>query len=199
MSVTQRRSASVGDAPLPYARGALAGVSTWLLGYLVVYVWQADAVREALAGIGFVSRLLGGEAVPAWKGVAWLFLNAHFVATEIPTVAGGTRTENFVTAEGGGSILLLALAPFLLAIAGWLVARAGESPARDSRDGATAGATIVLGYLPLSAGVAFTVSHSIGNTEAAIAPDLVTAVLLAGAVYPLAFGALGGAVGASAD
>jgi fatty acid desaturase len=48
-------------------RGAVADVGAWSLGYLVVYIWKSQAVSEALRGVGFVSQLLGGEAIPAWK------------------------------------------------------------------------------------------------------------------------------------
>jgi len=47
------------------------------------------------------------------------------------------------------------------------------------------------GYLPLAAIGAFLFRHAV--REATIAPDLVTALLLAGAVYPAASGAVGGA------
>ncbi|WP_135824284.1 transporter [Halorussus ruber] len=172
------------------ARGAIGGASAWLVGYLVAYVWKAQAVSESLRGVGFVSELLGGEAIPAWKGVTWLFLNAHFVATRIPTIAGGTRTTNFVTGEGG-STLLLALPALLLVVSGAVAAYGrGGGPL----DGAKTGGSVVLGYLPLSTGAAFLTSHAIGDTQAAISPDPVTAILLAGAVYPLVFGSVGGAL-----
>lgn len=193
------------DASLPLARGAVAGVAAWLSGYLVAYVWNAQAVREALQGVGFVSRLLGGDAVPAWKGVAWLYLNAHFVATEIPTVAGGTQTTNFVTADGGGSPALLVLAPVALLLAGALVARtvgAHEPPTPGDGDllaGVKAGAMVTLGYLALSVGAAVLSAHPIGDTDAALAPDFVTAILLAGVAYPVVFGALGGVVASSLE
>ena len=177
------------------ARGGLAGGVAWLLGYLIAYVAEADAVSESLRGVGFVSQLLGGEAVPTWKGVSWLFLNAHFVATKFPTVAGGTRTANFVTGEDGAT-LLLALPPLLLVVAG-LIAAYGRPGAISDR--AKRGATVALGYLPLSAAAALASGHALGETDAAIAPDLVTAVLLAGAVYPLVFGAIGGAVADALD
>jgi hypothetical protein len=177
------------------ARGSLAGVGAWLLGYLVAYVLKADAVSEALWGVGFVSQVLGGEAIPAWKGVSWLFLNAHFVATRFPTIAGGTQTTNFVTGEEG-SALLLALPPLLLVAAGLVVTYGHRGPLPEW---ATAGASVALGYLPASALVALLGTHSIGATEATIAADLVTAVLLAGVVYPVVFGALGGAVGAALE
>lgn len=171
------------------ACGSLAGVGAWLLGYLAVYVWQADAVSEALRGVGFVSQILGGEAIPAWKGVSWLFLNAHFVATQLPTIAGGTQTTNFVTGEEG-STLLLALPPLLLVIAGLAVSYGRRGPVSER---AKVGATVAFGYLPTSALVALLGTHSIGDAEAAISADPVTAVLLAGVVYPVVFGAVGGA------
>lgn len=177
------------------ARGAVSGVGAWLAGYLVTYVWKSETVAESVRGVSFFSQLLGGEAVPAWKGVSWLFLNAHFVATRIPTVAGGTRTANFVTGEEG-STLLLVLPALLLVVAGAVVA---YGHATDPLGGAKAGASTVVGYLPLSATAAFLTAHAIGDTEAAISADPVTALLLAGVVYPVVFGGLGGALSALAE
>lgn len=171
------------------ARGAVAGAATWLLGYLLAYVWKASEVSEALGGIGFVSQLLGGESVPVWKGVGWLFLNAHFVDTQIPTVTGGTRMLNFVTADDSGALALVVVPPLVLFIVGLAVAYGRPASPLER---ATAGATVALGYLPLSVGAAVLTAHAVGDTDAAIAPDLVTAVLLAGLLYPLVFGALGG-------
>ncbi|UPW00858.1 hypothetical protein M0R88_01850 [Halorussus gelatinilyticus] len=176
------------------ARGAVAGVGAWLLGYLVAYVWKSAAISEALRGVGFVSQLLGGEAIPAWKGVSWLFLNAHFVATRFPTITGGTRTANVVTREGG-STLLLAL-PVLVLLGAGVVAGYGRPGGAVER--AKAGGTVALGYLPLSAGVALVATHAIGDTGTAVSPDPVTAVLLAGLAYPLVLGAVGGALSSAA-
>lgn len=176
-------------------RGAIAGVGAWLAGYLIAYIWKSETVLESLRGVGFVSELLGGQAIPAWKGVSWLFLNAHFVATRIPTIAGGTRTANFVTGEGG-STLLLVLPALLLVVAGAVVAFGrSDNPA----NGAKAGAGLVVGYLPLSVAAAFLTAHAIGNTEVAISPDPVTAILLAGVVYPVVFGAIGGVLSSLAE
>ncbi|WP_128476235.1 transporter [Halorussus pelagicus] len=176
-------------------RGAVAGLGAWMLGYLVTYVSKSQAISEALRGIGFVSQLLGGETIPAWKGVSWLFLNAHVVATKFPTITGGTQTANFVTGEEG-SALLLAL-PVVVLLAAGVVTAYGRPGGAVER--AKVGATVALGYLPLSAGVALVATHSVGDTDAAIAADPVTAILLAGAVYPLVLGALGGALSSVAE
>ena len=193
MSLTDDRSLARGGGAVTTAgalvRGALAGVAAWLFGYLGAYVWKASEVAESLEGVGFVSRLLGGESVPVWKGVGWLFLNVHFVDTRIPTIAGGTRMVNFATAEDGGSFALVVVPPLLLLIAGLSVAYGRRT---EPLAGAKAGAAVAAGYLPLSVAAGLLTTHAIGNTEAVIAPDLVTAVLLAGLVYPLVFGALGG-------
>lgn len=109
-----------------------------------------------------------------------------FVATVVPGFAG-TRTENFVASEGG-SLALLYLLPPLALLAG------ADAPT----PGAGSGALVAVGYLPLALLGAVLFRFSVG--DGAVAPDPVTAVLLAGLVYPLVFGGVGGAVaGAIAD
>ena len=65
--------------------------------------------------------------------------------------------------------------------------------AADPTSAARNGAAVMLGYLPLSVIGAVLFAVSVGDATAG--PDLVTAVLLAGMVYPLVFGAVGGLVG----
>jgi hypothetical protein len=172
-------------------RGAAAGAVAYLLGYLVTYAWQAPAVDESLEGINFVAELLGGQTVPTWKAVGWLYYNAHVVATRVPALGGGDRLVNFIDAADDGSLVLLyVLVPVVLILAGAAVARYGNADRPGSA--AAAGAVVIVGYLPLAVVGAFVVGHSFGE-GIRIAPDLVTAVALAGVVYPAFFGALGGA------
>ena len=191
--MTTTESASVARGRLltrsVLARGVISGVVAWLAGYLVAYVARADAVAETLRGVGFVSELLGGTAVPTWKGVAWLFGNAHFVDVRFPTPFGGTQSVNILT--GDGTAALLVVPALVLAVAGALaaVARAGDLTER-----ATAGAAVALGYLPAWVLTVALGTHAVGDTEAAIALDPVTGILVAGVVYPVVSGALGGAV-----
>jgi hypothetical protein len=174
---------------VPYAAGTGAGVGAYLLGYLVTYVTMSGSVEERLSAFNFVASVFGGEPISVWQGVGWLFYNAHFVRTRAEGGLGGPQSENFIAASDGGAIVLLYLVPVLLLLAaGVLLARVGE--AEEPADGATAGAGVVLGYFPLALVGAFLFSYQ-GN----IAPDIVTALLLAGIVYPLVFGAIGGAVG----
>jgi hypothetical protein len=169
--------------------GAAAGAGAYLLGYLVVYLTQSGSVEERLRGINFVAELLGGDPIPAWKAVGWLFYNAHFVETTVPSLAG-TRTVNFL-AEAGSPDWLYLLAPLLLVAAGFAIAYLSD--ARAPGPSGVVGVLAVVGYLPLAAlGIAL---FGYGVGDGSIAPDAVTAVLLAGAVYPILFGAIGGVLG----
>lgn len=177
------------DTTSRLAIGAAGGVASYLLGYLLVYVTQRGGVDEQLEGFNFIADLFGSDPIPAWQAVGWLFYNAHFVATELPSLVGGVRSENFIAAGDDGTLTALYVVPVvLLLVAGLAAGRLGN--AEDPADGAQAGALVVVGYLPLAIAGAVLFGYSVG--EGTIAPDLVTAVLLAGVVYPAALGAVGG-------
>ena len=178
--------------PKTLLRGGAAGLVAFLLGYVLTYAWKAPAVDESLRGINAVAELLGGQAVPTWKAVGWLFFNAHVVATRVPALGGGQNVVNFIDASDDGSLVLLyVLIPVVLVLAGAAVARYGRSDRLGTA--AASGAAIVVGYLPAAVALALLVGHTFGG-GATVAPDLVTAVAVAGVLYPAFFGALGGAV-----
>jgi hypothetical protein len=173
-----------------YSPGAAAGLAAYVVGYLVTYVWQSGAVQDALAGYNFVVDLLGGATIPAWKGVGWLFYNAHAVAFTAPALGGGRTSRNFIAA-GDAPALLYLLPPLLLLAAGFVLARVVD--ASDPQDGAIAGARVTAGYLALAVLGLVAFRH---GSDATIHVAYATGVLLAGVVYPLVFGAAGGALAA---
>lgn len=174
-------------------RGTVAGVAAFVVGYVLVYAWRAPAVNDSLRGLNFLAQLLGVDAIPTWKGVGWLFFGAHGVATRFPLPGGGTEFVNLVEQSGDGTVVVLyVLVPVLLSLAGAVTAWFVD--ARDPVAGAAAGATVAVGYLVLAALGTVLFTHGIGNSGASIAPDPVTGVLLAGLVYPVTFGAIGGAL-----
>lgn len=176
-------------APVPLV-GAVGGVAAYLLGYLVVYATQRGRVGEQLQGFNFFADLLGGDPIPAWKAVGWVFYNAHFVATEIPIPLGGTRVENVIASADGGSLTAMyVVPPALLLVAGLLAGRLAG--ATEPIAGGRAGAFVVAGYLPLALVGTVVFGYSVG--DGTIAPVLPTTALLAGVAYPAVFGALGGA------
>ena len=175
---------------LPFGAGAGVGIGTYLLGYLVSYVWLSGSIEERLAGYNFIAELFGGEPIAVWQGIGWMFYNAHFVSTRIDGF-GGTQSQNFIAGSDGGSIALLYAVPIVLLLAaGLLTARLADAEA--PADGAIAGAAVAIGYFPLALAGRFLFSY-----QGSAAPDLVTAVLLAGLVYPLVFGAIGGVLGSA--
>ena len=176
---------SESDAAVTLARGGLVGLAVWLLGYLVTYLLHAGNIREAFATN--VVEFLAGDPV-TWKLVGWLYFNAHFVATSIPGLFGDSSTNFLSGAEDITLTALYVVPPLLLLVAGAAVARGANDPA----EGAKTGGALALGYLVASAVGAFLVQISVADAVAG--PSLVTAILLAGAVYPLVFGALGGVI-----
>lgn len=171
--------------------GAAGGVAAYVFGYLVAYVTQRERIDDELAAFNFVADLFGGDPIPSWQAVGWVFYNAHFVATEVPSLAGGARVENFIASADDGSLTFLYAVPVVLLLAAGFAA-SSLADAETPVDGASVGALVVAGYLPLAVVGAFAFRYAVG--EGTIAPDPVTAVLLAGVVYPAVFGAVGGAV-----
>ncbi len=171
------------------AAGVAGGLGAYLLGYLTVYASQRGRIEERLEAFNFIADLFGSDPIPAWQAVGWVFYNAHFVATEIPQPFGGVRVENLIASADGLTYLYL-LPPALLLLAGVAVGRfvAAGTPT----DGAAAGATVAAGYLPAAIIGVVAFRYAVG--DGTVTPDLVTAVLLAGVVYPLCFGAIGGAI-----
>jgi hypothetical protein len=177
--------------------GAAAGVGAYLVGYLFVYVTQSGRVREGLSGINFFADLFGGDPISVWRGVGWVFYNAHFVDVNVPSLIGAARAVNFVSQSDGGIGYLFVVPPLLLVVAGVAVGRAAG--ATTPVDGARSGALAVAGYFPLAVVGAFLFRYAVGD-GGSVAPSLVTAALLAGLVYPALFGAVGGAAaGATAE
>ena len=179
---------SESDAAVTLARGGLVGLAVWLLGYLVTFLLHAENVREAFATN--VIEFFAGDPV-TWKLVGWLFFNAHFVATSIPGLFGDSNSNFLSGAEDITLLVLYVVPPLLLLIAGAAVARGVNDPT----EGAKTGGALAVGYVVASAVSAFLVRISVADAVAG--PTLVTAILLAGAVYPLVFGGLGGAAAAT--
>ncbi|WP_336024812.1 transporter [Halobellus salinisoli] len=169
----------------------VAGVLSYLVTYALTYAMTGQQIANSLAAR--VLELATGDP-GTWKLVGWVFYSAHYVTSEIPGLFGSTSV-NLISRGDAFSPALFVLPPVILLIAGALVAVAAR--AESPLSGAVGGASVALGYLPLAIAGALAFSISVGDSNAG--PTLVTAVLLAGIVYPLVFGGVGGALGSLAS
>lgn len=164
-------------------RGVVAGATAFILGFLVTVITGGVAATR-LAGEGPF-----GETIPEWKTTIWVFYDAHFV---------GTRTAELIGPDGspwsGGELVLtvnlleieyLFVVPVVVLV---LVSAllASRMECSDGRHGMSIGMTLVLGYLPLVL-LGLLVSMHFGT-----GPTPLRALVIAGIVYPVFFGAVGG-------
>ncbi|MGB9965083.1 transporter [Halobacterium hubeiense] len=170
---------------------AAAGAVAYVLGYLLTYLWQGSSVREQLEGYNAIVEFLGGDPIPAWKAVGWLFYNAHGVSFTVPSIGSGQTTRNLI-ADGSAPMLLYVVPAVLVVLAGFVLAR--HANAADVSAGAKVGARVVAGYVVLAVVGLFVFEYAAGGS--AIHPEYALGVLLAGLVYPAVVGAVGGALGA---
>jgi hypothetical protein len=169
--------------------GTVAGIASWIAGFVTTYVLVAPNVRES--GLARIIEALDGEPA-TYELVGWVFYNAHLVETvirDIPLL--GSRATSYIGGEAGFTTLLYVVPVALLFAAGLGLARyrAVDTPTA----GALVGSTVVPGYLLAVAAGVFLFEVSIGGTTGG--PDFPPAVVLAGIVYPLVCAGGGGAVG----
>lgn len=176
--------------------GAVAGIAAFLGGYVLTFIVKSGEVSELL------TRSLGeaqgsGITPPGdWQVVGWFFFQMHTVATETTLALNGqTRTS---TTTGSVESWMFLIPIVLLLAAGFVVAR--RTDASEILAGAQAGAMVVAGYVLLAVVFAVlsawsaSVSAFGGTASLTIGPAFVTGVLTAGIIYPLAVGAVGGAL-----
>lgn len=158
--------------------GAVAGTVVYVLGYLLAYATATSAIERVARGYGPLESA-GAAFAPAWKAVGWAFYDAHLVGTRLPGVSGHLDLVSLA-----GVQFLYLVPPLLLVLAGGVVAMLVG--VNGPRSGVRAGLTIAVGYLLFSVIGALLVSF------VGIQPDLLRAAVVAGVVYPVAFGAFGG-------
>ena len=168
------------------------GLLAYALGYVFTYALSIATVRES--SLARIAEAFG-DGGEAWKMVGWVFYNAHGATTTLDVtvpVFGGTSAVNLIARSDALSPVLYLIPPALLVAAGLAAAR--TAGVGDLGGALRVGPTVALGYLPpaVLGAVLFTVTvgDSVGT------PTLLTAVALAGVVYPVVFGALGAAVAA---
>lgn len=179
-------SHAANDRSFPWTYGAIGGVGAYVLSYLLTFfLWSTTEFPATVGGAirGFVT-----DQVPDWVFSGWLLYNAHFVDIAVEVGIGRSRWNFIDFVDQSSTDILYIVIPGVLLVAGVALARAVG--ARDAPSGALAGASVIVGYLPLAIIGTFVFTAN-GN-----APVLLQATLLAGIVYPVVVGAVGGGVAA---
>ena len=171
----------------PYVEGAATGLAAWGLGYVLTYLLVAADIESS--ALNRLIEFFGGESA-TYELVGWVFYNAHLVDISYTGIGLFSPPRSFVGGEDGFTALLYLIPPALLSVAGLAVGR--YRGADEASEGALTGALVAPGYLLLSIVGTFAFSVSVGDASGA--PDLIPAVLIAGVVYPVVFGGLGGAL-----
>lgn len=170
--------------------GLVGGLAAFVAGYVITYLWRGGSIERSIRPIETMLDLFQAEPLGAWRVVGWLYYSAHFVDTRIIARFGPGEATFYVDLirQGSGNLEVLYLVPVLvLLVAGIMVAWSARTD--DLVDGAVAGATVTLGYV-VAVVVGLVVFAYAGNR-----PDPIPAVLVAGLVYPIVVGAIGGAIG----
>lgn len=183
-----------------YWEAAGAGLGAYLFGYGVTYLLKSGAVRRSVID---PSGLVGsaGQAPETWRAVAWLFNGMHYVSGVVRVSRGGESITRELRIAGTGPVWepWLPLVPVVMLLV-FAYAQADDfvGPDASPLTGAKEGAAVVLGYFPaalLGAGG----THwwtSVGRVTLEVGSAIGEAALLAGLVYPLLFGGIGGALAA---
>ena len=184
---------------LPLRAGLVVGLAAFVVGLLLTagFVLAEGVLAEESLGQRYaeVEKQGGGPALPA--AVGWLYFNTQFVDTELTggsdleTGSANLLAELASAGELTIPLVLWRLIPVVtLLAAGFVLAHRRTPPDASLRDGAAHGATLVVGSLLAVAAGALLFSAGLG--EATASPALVQAIGLAGVVYPLVCGSLGG-------
>lgn len=164
--------------------GTVAGVVAWIGVYAATLLFYRAEIEGAIVS----------EAVSSNRIAGLLLYNAHTVPAEV--IHPYDLSSHDFLAAGAGSPVLYLLPPILLALSGLFVAVYAE-PSTGIGANVLTGGTIVFGYALCSLVGIFVFTASSGDTQ--FRPDPTGAILLAGLLYPLAFGALGGFAAAFVD
>jgi len=199
---------SLGLETFPWASGVVAGVVTFLVGYLAFFAVVLVGARSITGPLAGVARVVG-----------FFFYNAHFIPTErrarLVIESNGSDATREITQQATNNTLLNAstalpvwvylLVPALVVVAaGALFARVHfegpTSPQALVRRALGSGAALTLGYLLVALVGTFVLAERVSQGEAfrERQPERLR-TLLFGAVYPFVLVSLGAGIGQALD
>lgn len=198
---TGTQQASGGAGRYPFRQGIVAGLFAFVVGYGITFLTLLVDIEVS-----------GGTAeVDDWQEFGLVFYNAQFVRldsgaeqtiNQLGILAQQPRPDASVGLTDPGVfefglltlpvIFYTALVGLVLVGAGFLVATRATTQRSSVTDRMEAGMTVTLGYLPLIFLGSFLFESEIALLDETFNPDVFASVLVAGIVFPLVFGAIGG-------
>lgn len=179
-----------GERQVPYKQAAIAGATAFVLGYLLTF---GTLLLDGAMQSSETSDESSGSFLDGIRAIGLFFFDTQFVETEFDFLGATVSISLLEEASTEIPVLVYRLIPIVViaGVAMAFVSSVDLVPAgRDAS--AKLGAMVVVGYLPLALfGLVFFPIESGGS---AIKPDAFTAIFLAGMAYPVACGALGGAI-----
>ena len=180
--------------------GAVFGGIGFVLGLVVTFLVSRldDDLSEEMDSLSELGTLTGLD-VSTLDAVLWVFFEAQFVDIESTIEGAGeseTETVALLSEASLPELVYTLLLAGTLVLVGFLLVRRVGAPNR--RDAMLSGATLVVGYLPLALVGTFVSrasqsSSGFGTTTSlTVGPNLLLAAVLAGLVFPVVCGAVGG-------
>jgi hypothetical protein len=198
MSRSQRQTSGGTVEGLPIGRGAGFGAAAYVVGFVITYIFieiesdgELSRVPEAFSTMGF--------DIGTIDFVGWFFYSAHFVDFEASVEGMGQSNSQSGNLISEASSLTIPepvwyLVPIVCLVgAGFVVAKT-IAQSGDTGQAFQAGASVVAGYLPLAAigAFIFTKSQDTMGVSISMGPSMLMAIVLAGIVFPVIFGGIGG-------
>lgn len=185
-SAAQSKGSSSLIEDLPLLKGAVSGAAAYIGGYLLfillVLGLENDDLTRAISS--------GGDDL-AFVGL--IYHNAQFVDVAAPNQNFNYFDSDFSTLFDLPTVLYRIIPIVLLVVVGYLLVSSLE--VTDTTAGVKFGATIAVGVSVVAAIGASVFSISGGGESAS--PQLLTSILIIGAVYPVLFGGIGGYIAGS--
>ncbi|WP_254861857.1 hypothetical protein [Halovivax gelatinilyticus] len=180
---TQAQSGGLTDK-LPVKEGGIAGAVAFVAGLAVVSVFAfVDSEIE-----------VGESEMGTLTELGQLFYASHYVDMEMDTPLGSETGSVFSdTSTQLPEFLFYAVpAVVLIGVGYWLASNFTDLS--ETNESVMAGASVVVGYLPLVVVGTFVFEHSESaeGMSVSFGPDLTQSLMFAGVAFPLIFGAIGG-------
>lgn len=192
---------SGGAGTYPFRQGIVAGLFAFVVGYVLTFLTLLVDIEAS-----------GGSLeVDEWQELGLVFYNAQFVRldsgaeqtfNQLAILAQQPRPDAGVGLTDPGvfefglltlpMIFYTGLVGLVLVGAGFLVATRATTQRSSVTERMEAGMTITAGYLPLVFIGSFLFESEIALFDQTFNPDVFASVLVAGIVFPLVFGAIGG-------